>query len=414
MSKKSRVGNVDKNQTLIGSFFNPPAASSSAHVHLNGNDTTAANAKTPGQFNSAIQSLSVRPTLPLSEQITPHGAANSSVSRALDADLNEILQCIQTHHQAHKQNSNSPTTLDIGSFKVLFCYMHLSPFFFFFWFLHDCQSGKKDMARARQLPATKNATSDDDEPCTFKKPCCGIEYSSIIFSSKTASFVTDSCHYATPATVSKVGGGASSSKFDEISDDDKPMCEQPAVAAAATRASGQRHFSSNMTGVSSVPLEQVIPHNPNTTAAVNWLKKYAKHVLTCEGYDVDPQAHVVKSSQDSNTVLEVLGSYGVEDPDNCCTTTTLLGILQSVADCAGAAVPRVLFGDLVPVHTKLAKAFKEAKGSRFYNCPDVSNTALRSRANPKPSSSTKTFNARCRHFKHFPVGSAAAVWTLLI
>ena len=132
MSKRSRIGNVDKNQTLLGSFFKPPAASSSA-----------ANVRNPGQFNSATQPLSVRPTLPLSEQITQYGAENSSVSRALDADLNEILQCIQTRHQAHKQNSNSPTTLDIGSFKVLFCFMHLSPFFFFFGFCMTVNQAKR-------------------------------------------------------------------------------------------------------------------------------------------------------------------------------------------------------------------------------------------------------------------------------
>jgi hypothetical protein len=86
---------------------------------------------------------------------------------------------------------------------------------------------------------------------------------------------------ASTLAVSKVGGvGASSSKFDEISDDDK----QPAVAAADPRASGQRHFSSNMTDVSFIPLEQIIPGNPNKNLCRCWLKKYAKDVLTCEGY----------------------------------------------------------------------------------------------------------------------------------
>ena len=114
MSKRSRVGNVDKNQTLIGSFFKAPAASSSAHGHLNGNDTTAANAKTPDQFNSAIHSLSVRPTLQLSEQITHHGAANSSVSRALDDDLNEKT------HSLHAVKSMLQVALLV--FFIHFCF----------------------------------------------------------------------------------------------------------------------------------------------------------------------------------------------------------------------------------------------------------------------------------------------------
>ena len=114
MSKRSRIGKVDKNQTLIGSFFKPPAASSSAHGHLNGNDTTAANAKTPGQFNSATQPLSVRPTLPLSQQITQYGAENSSVSRALDADLNAKT------HSLHAVKSMLQVALLV--FFIHFCF----------------------------------------------------------------------------------------------------------------------------------------------------------------------------------------------------------------------------------------------------------------------------------------------------
>jgi hypothetical protein len=102
MSKKSRVVIVDENQPRIASFLQQlPAASSSALGHLNGKDTTAANVTSSGQLKSAIHSLSVGPSPPLSEQITPHGTANSS--------------------EAHKQNSNSPATLDIGSFYFVSC-----------------------------------------------------------------------------------------------------------------------------------------------------------------------------------------------------------------------------------------------------------------------------------------------------
>jgi hypothetical protein len=103
MSKRSRIGNVDKNQTLLGSFFKPPAASSSA-----------ANVRNPGQFNSATQPLSVRPTLPLSEQITQYGAENSSVSRALDADLNEKT------HSLHAVKSMLQVALLV--FFIHFCF----------------------------------------------------------------------------------------------------------------------------------------------------------------------------------------------------------------------------------------------------------------------------------------------------
>jgi hypothetical protein len=43
----------------------------------------------------------------------------------------------------------------------------------------------------------------------------------------------------------------------DISDDDAPICD--------TLGAGQRHFSSNMAGFSSVPLERIIPDNSNTT-----------------------------------------------------------------------------------------------------------------------------------------------------
>jgi hypothetical protein len=121
------------------------------------------------------------------------------------------------------------------------------------------------------------------------------------------------------------------------------------------------------------PLESIIPVNPFTAPALAWLRTHAPNVEFCdfEGFDIDGKATFVPSPNGSTLVLLILGSYGVRDHLGCVTTRMIMRVFQTIAACCGLKMPSFLFVDLAPVHTNLAKMFKDEGGSKLYNSPNV-------------------------------------------
>ena len=94
-------------------------------------------------------------------------------------------------------------------------------------------------------------------------------------------------------------------------------------------------------------------------------------MLKCDGYKIDQRAQFVRAPCNSREVLICISSFGVADVPNCTTTRQLLSMIESTAAHAGYDTPHLVYVDLLPVHVQIAKEFKDKKGSRFYNSPNV-------------------------------------------
>ena len=101
-----------------------------------------------------------------------------------------------------------------------------------------------------------------------------------------------------------------------------------------------------------------------------WMEKYARDVKSCPGYGVDKKVVVIESPTDTIDLWLLLGSFGVSKPKTCCTTRTLLSIVQSVTAIAGYAMPHFGYLDLANSHTETADDFALAGGSKLHTRPN--------------------------------------------